>query len=104
MIDDQFGGRQRIDLLRIAAELHDRFAHGRKIHNAGHAGEILHDDPGRREGDLMAWRRLRVPLEQRFDIGLGHVDAVLEAQQILEQYFQRKGQAVHILRLQRRET
>ena len=104
MIDDQFGRRQRIDFLRIAAELHDGFAHGRQIDDARHAGEILHDDPRRREGDLMAGRRLRIPLEQRLDVALGDVDAVFEAQQILQQDLQGKGQAVDVLRLQCSET
>ncbi len=88
MVDDQFGGRQRIDLLRIAAELHDGLAHRRKVDDAGHAGEILHDDPRGRERDFVAGRRLRIPLEQRFDVAAGDIDAVFKAQQVLEQDFQ----------------
>jgi hypothetical protein len=91
VIDHQLGGRQRIDLLRIAAELDDGFAHGRQIHDAGHAGEILHDDSRRREGDFMARQRFRIPLEQRLDIAFGDIDAVLEAQQFSSRIFSEKG-------------
>ena len=37
VIDDQFGGRQRIDLLRIAAEFDDGLAHRGKVDDAGNA-------------------------------------------------------------------
>ena len=31
---------------RLAAELDDRIAHRREVHDGGHAGEILHDRRG----------------------------------------------------------
>ena len=104
VIDDQFGGRQRIDPLRIASEAHDGFAHGGQIDDAGHAGEILHDDPRRRKCDLVIRQRLRVPLQQRLDIALGDVDAILEAQQVLQQNLQGKRQAVDVERFERIEA
>ena len=104
MIDDQFGRRQRIDPLRIAAQPHDGFAHGGQIHDAGNAREVLHDDPRRREGDFVTRQRLRIPFQQSLDVALGDIDAVLEAQEVFQQNLQGKGQAVDILRLERVET
>ncbi len=71
VIDDQFGRRQRIDSLRIAAQLDDGFAHGGQIDDAGNAGEVLHDDARRGEGDFVAGLRLRVPFQQGLDVAAG---------------------------------
>ena len=88
VVDHQLGGRERVHALGVAAETHDRIAHGREIDDARHAGEILQDDARRREGDLVRRRRLRIPVEQRLDVGARDVDAVFEAQQILEEDLQ----------------
>ena len=88
----------------IAAETHDRLAHRRQIHDARHAGEVLHDHPRGSEGDFMVGPRLRVPLEQRLDVGPGDIDAVLEAQQVFEQNLQREGQALDFVRLERTQA
>ena len=104
VVDDQLGGRQRIDVLGIAAEAHDRLAHRRQVDDAGHAGEVLHDDARRREGDLVRRGCLRVPVEQRLDVGARDVDAVLEAQQILEQDLQRVGEARELVLRQCRQA
>ena len=37
---------------RVAAELRERVAHGGQVDHAGHAGEVLHEDPLGGEGDL----------------------------------------------------
>jgi hypothetical protein len=60
--------RQRVDLVRIAAELDHRLAHRGQVDDRGHAGEVLHDHPARRERDLVGRRRFRIPVEQRFDV------------------------------------
>ena len=104
VIDDQFGGRQRIDLIGIAAELDHRFAHGGEVDDGGHAGEVLHDHAAGRERNLVGRRGLRVPVEQRFDVLASDVDAVLEAQQVLQQNFQRVGQARDVAVFQCSET
>ena len=104
MIDDQFGRGQRIDTLRIAAEAYDGLAHGCQIDDARDAREVLHDDARRRKGDFMIGLRFRVPFQQSIDIGLGDIDAVLEAQEVFQQDLQGKGQAVDIERLERTET
>ena len=69
VVDDQFGGIQRVDLLRVAAELLHGFAHGGEIDHAGHAGEVLHDHARGREVDFVGGRGLGVPVEHRLDVG-----------------------------------
>ena len=54
VVDHHLGGRQRVDLVGVAAEVADRLAHGGQVDDAGHAGEVLHDHPGRGELDLDA--------------------------------------------------
>ena len=53
VVDDQFSRGQRIHAGGIAAELHDGIAHGGQVNDAGNAGEVLHDDARRREGDFV---------------------------------------------------
>ncbi len=88
----------------FAAETHDRLPHRREIHDARHPGEILHDHPRGSEGDFMMGPRLRVPLEQRFDVGPGDIDAVLEAQEVFQQNLQRERQALDFVRLERTQA
>ena len=49
-------------------------------------------------------RGLRIPVQQRLDVGARDVGAVLEAQQVLEQDLERIGQARDIVRTQRRQA
>ena len=98
VIDDQLGGIQRIDLLRIAAELLHGLAHGGEVDHAGHAGEVLHDHARGREVDFVGGRRLRVPVEHRVDVVARDVDAVFEAQQVFEQDLERVGQSRDLVR------
>ena len=58
MIDDQINRHERIDLLRIASEVLHRVAHGGKVDDCRNAGEILHQYPGRPEGDFLFRRAL----------------------------------------------
>ena len=96
MVDHQFGGKKRIDLLRIAAERCDGVAHGREVDDGGHAREILEQDARGHEGDFSfggARGARRVPARQRGNIVRAHEAIVFVAQQIFEQHFQRKGKA-----------
>ena len=52
VVDDELGGRERVDLGRVAAELGDGLAHRREVDDARHAREVLHDHPRRGELDL----------------------------------------------------
>ena len=92
MVDDELGRRQRIDHLRLAAELDDGVAHRGEIDDGRHASEVLQNDARRRERDLAVGFGFRVPVGKRRDVGRGDVLAVLEAQEVLEQDFQRIGQ------------
>src|SRR5207245_2027669 len=52
VVDHQFGGRQRVDLVRVTAQRGDRLAHGGQVHDAWHAGEVLHHHAAWGELDL----------------------------------------------------
>ena len=93
MVDDELGGVDRVDLLRVTTEFFHGLAHGGEIHHAGHAGEVLHDHACRREVDFIGRRSLRVPVEHRFDVVLRDVDAVFEAQQVFQQDLEGVGQS-----------
>ncbi len=100
VVDDQLGRGQRVDLRRVAAELLHGLAHGGEVHDAGHAGEVLHDHAGRRELDLLRGLRLRVPAAERPDVVGGDVRAVLGAQQVLQQDLEavrQAGRALHLV-------
>jgi len=53
MVDDEIDRHQRVDLVGIAAEGDHGVAHGGKIDDRRHAGEILHQHAGGAERDLM---------------------------------------------------
>ena len=97
VVDDQLHRRQRIDLVRIAADLTHRLAHRGKIHYRRDACEVLQQHAARRERDL--GRRLSpgIPVRQRLDICSRDVHTVLVAQQVLEQDLERVGQAAHVM-------
>ena len=86
-------GDQRVDLLRVAAQRDHRVAHRREVDHRRHAGEVLHQDARRAEGDLLvgvrasgASRRIASMSSTR------DAAAVLEAQQVLEQHLERERQ------------
>ena len=93
MIDDQINRHERIDLLRIASEVLHRVAHGGKVDDCRNAGEILHQYPGRPEGDFL-FRRALVPTPVRriLDVGLAGAAAVLIAQHVFDDDFQGERQ------------
>ena len=87
VVDHQIDLGQRIDLLRIAAQRLHRVAHRRQIDDRRHAGQVLHQHARRAEGDLAV--RSLLGGGQRLDVCGGYRLAVLVAQQVLEQNFQR---------------
>ena len=99
VIDDEVDRDERVDLLRIAAELRHRVAHRGEIDDRGHAGEILHQHARRAILDLAGRGAGLLPVDQRLDVLDGDGDAVLEAEQILEQHLHREGQLVDIAEL-----
>jgi hypothetical protein len=54
VVDHELRGRERVDLLRFAAELDHGFAHGREVDDGRYSGEVLHDHARRRKRDLVA--------------------------------------------------
>ena len=92
VVDHQVGGRQRIDLVGVPAELADGLPHGGQVDDAGHPGEVLHDHAGRGELDLHARIGDRVPVRDRLDVILGDVGAVLGAQQVLGEHLEAVGE------------
>ncbi len=91
VVDDHLGGRERVDLRRVTAEVGHRLTHRGQVDDARDAGEVLHDHARRRELDLLARVRVGVPPGDRQDVVGGDVGAVLGAEQVLEQHLQREG-------------
>ena len=92
VIDDEFDRLQRVDLRLVSAQADHPVAHGREIHDGGHAGEVLEENAGRRERDLFLRPRPDVPLREGADVVCVDEAAVLATQQVLEQDFQRVRQ------------
>ena len=91
VVDHEIDRHQRIDLLGVAAEALHRVAHRGEIDHRRDAGEILHQDARRAEGDLMFERALLQPFRDRDDVVLLDGAAVLVAQQVLQQHLHRVG-------------
>ena len=97
VVDHQLGRLQGVDAIGIAAQFGDGVAHGGQIHHGGHPREILHQHPRRAVLDLLVGFGLGVPGGQRLDVGAGHGDAVLVAQQVLQEDLGGEGQAIRAL-------
>ncbi|SIJ26927.1 Uncharacterised protein [Mycobacteroides abscessus subsp. abscessus] len=91
VVDDELGRGERVDLVRIAAELRDLLTHRGEVDDAGHAGEVLHDHTGRGELDLRARVGAGIPVREGLDVLLGDVGTVFGAQQVLQQHLEAEG-------------
>ena len=88
VVDHELDGNQRVDLLRVAAEVCHRVAHRCEVDDGRDAGEVLEQDARRRERDL-AVRLVRCdPAGHGLD-----VRPVAGPEHILEQDPQRVGEA-----------
>ena len=103
VVDHQVHRHERVDLLRIAAELGHGVAHGGEVDDGGHAGEVLHQHPGRGEGDLVVRLGVGVPPGHVLHVGCGHRHPVLMAEQVLQQHLHRVRQSGDIEIAQRIE-
>ena len=93
MIDDEIDRHQRIDLLRIAAEVFHGVPHRGKIDDGRNAGEILHQHPGRSEGDFLLGRTLVLgPVRRILDVGLAGAAAIFIAQHVFDDDLQGERQ------------
>ena len=90
VVDDQFGGEERIDALCVAAQFLHGFAHGGQIHNGRDAGEVLQQHARRHKRSFFL-RRAWLPIRQGADILGMHETAVFHAQKIFEQNSQGEG-------------
>ncbi len=99
VVDHQIDRDQRIDLLRIAAELRHRVAHRCQVDDRRHAGEVLHQNARRPVLDLARDGPFFLPVDHRLEVFAGHRLTVLEAQQILEQHLHRERQARNVAEL-----
>ncbi len=93
VVDHQVDRRQRIDLVRVAAELGHGVAHGGEVDHRRHAGKILHQHPRRAERDLAVAFFVVEPQRHRPNVVGGDGPAVLVPEQIFEQHLERKRQA-----------
>src|SRR6185437_11443810 len=93
VVDDQFGGNQRIDLFGAAAELDYRIAHRGQVDHTGHAGEVLQDHARGHEGDFGIRFGAGLPAGDGLDVILADGDAaILVPEQVLQQDLHRVGQ------------
>jgi hypothetical protein len=89
VVDHQVHRLERVDARRIAAHGAHGVPHRGEVDDRGDAREVLEEHPRRHEGDLVLGDALRVPGEQRLDVLAADAQAVLEAEQVLEQDLQR---------------
>ena len=94
VVDDHFRRGERVHFGGVSPEGRDRLPHGREIHHAGHTREVLHDDAGGGELNLVTRFGSRVPVPERPDVVGGDVDAVLRSQQVLQKDLEAVGQPV----------
>jgi len=94
MVYHQLHGLQRINLRGVAAHPRHRVAHGRKVHHAGNACEVLQKHPRGREADLLCRNCGGVPVHERADVAFRDGDAVLVPQQVLQQNAKAVGEAL----------
>ena len=91
VVDDELGGKLRVRLRRVAAEVVHRVAHRGEVDDRRYAGEVLVDHAPGREGDLPRRVVLRDPLRDRLDVLLGR-----GAEDVLEQDLQRVRQPLDV--------
>ena len=84
VVDDEVDRHERLDDLRVLAELRNRRAHRGQVDEQRHAGEVLEQDAGDDEGDFLGPFRARLPRGQRANVLLGDLAAVAVAQHGLE--------------------
>jgi hypothetical protein len=83
MVDDEIRGDKRIGALRVGMNGGKSVAHGREIHHAGDAREILQQHTRRTEVDLLRGSA-QGPFRDVFDVGRLHRAPVFEAKQVFE--------------------
>ena len=93
VVDDEVDGDEGLDELGVAVEAGDGVAHGGEVDEEGDTSEILQDNAGHGEGDLLGGRLLGVPAGEVFDIAGGGLQAVTVAQDGFEDDAEGDGEA-----------
>jgi len=93
------------DLLRVAAELLHRIAHGCKIDNRRNPGKVLHQDARRHKRYLSRGLGLCLPIREKLNVVRGDALAIFLPQQVLQQNAQAvrktmEGEALGLKRLE----
>ena len=96
VVDHQFDGLKRVDFLGIAPHLPHRIAHRGQVDHRGNARKVLEQNPAGAEGDLTLRVGLGVPAGQATNVVGCDARAVLVAEQVLQQHFQREWQPSHV--------
>ncbi|MBV6482781.1 MAG: hypothetical protein DIKNOCCD_02534 [bacterium] len=99
VIDDQLGGQERIDLFRVTPQLKHGIAHRRQVDHRRHTGKVLQQDPSRHECDFTVRFGFGIPFRQGLDLCGGYSMSILTAQEVLQQNFQRKWEAIEVVPL-----
>ena len=93
VVDDELGGLEGIDLLRIATEDFHGVAHRGEVDDGGDTGEVLHEDAGGHPGDFAGGLGFRVPLREELDVVGSDAFAVLVAEEVFEKDAEAEGEA-----------
>jgi len=72
MIHDEVHRHQRLDEARVPAQPRQGRAHGRQVHQQRHPREVLQHNARDHERNLLAARRVGLPVGQRPHVRLGH--------------------------------
>ncbi len=92
VVDHELDRDQRVDLLRVAAEVGHRGAHRSEVDDCGDAGEVLQEDARGVVADLLRRLGCCIPGCDRLDVARGDGNAVLAPQDVLEQDAQGVGE------------
>jgi hypothetical protein len=84
VVDHEVNRHERLDDLRVLAQLGHGRAHGGEVDEQRHAGEVLQHDARDDEGDLRGAGLGGLPVGEFLDVGLEHALAVAVAQHGLE--------------------
>ena len=95
VVDDHLGGVEGVDLIGVATEGLDGFAHSCQVDNTGNTGEVLHEDTGRGELDFDAGFSRCIPVGDSLDVLSGNVGAIFGAQQVLAKNLERVREFLH---------
>ena len=92
VIDDEIDGNKRLDDAGLAAETGHGAAHRGEIDQEGNPGEVLKDDAGNDERNLLGRGRLRIPCGEGANILLMNLAAVAVAEHGLEHHADGEGE------------